>query len=90
MLEKLSVLPQELPEFVLWLCEKGFDFESDCNHQTFERSFEFGVRYGDEHYWLRVWFRKGKFDRVLIEFDEDGYYKTTLEPLELTGVNPGL
>lgn len=79
MLEKLSLLPQELPEFVLWLCEKGFDFESDCNLQSCERAFEFGVRDCDDHYWLRVWFKKGKFDRVLIENNEEGYYKTTID-----------
>ena len=79
MLGKLATLPKELPEFVLWLCEKGFDFDSDFNLQTAERAFEFGVLDGEDHYWLRVWFKDNHFDRVMIEPNEDGYYRTTID-----------
>ena len=78
MLDKLSVMPKELSEFVLWLCQRGFDFESSFDNHLSERSFEFGVLDGEEHYWLKVWFRNGTFDRVLIQLDESGYYRTTL------------
>lgn len=76
---KLTVLPKELSEFVLWLCQRGFDFESSFNDKLSERSFEFGVLDGEDHYWLKVWFKNDYFDRVLIQPDEAGYYKTTLE-----------
>ena len=78
MLDKLSVCPKELPAFVLWLCQRGFDFESSFNDGLSERSFEFGVLDEGEHYWLKVWFKGDHFDRVLIQHDEYGYYKTTL------------
>jgi len=78
MLDKLSICPKELSEFVLWLCQRGFDFESSFNDELSERSFEFGVLDEEDHYWLKVWFKNGIFDRVLVQHDEAGFYKTTL------------